>query len=353
MQWNHEFTKRVGVNYPIVQAPMLGVTTPEMVAAVSNAGGLGSLPVGGLSPEKTRTLIQQTKALTDKPFAVNFFANSIPHFDCDEADAMQEFLEKLCAEWQIPFQRQDISEFRFYSYEDQVPVLLEEATTLVSFTFGIPDGASIRTLKEKGALLIGTATSVKEASLLKENNIDMIAAQGIEAGGHRGSFLEEGPLPLVGTMTLVPEIVRHTGLPVLAAGGIRDGKTIRAAFALGAVAVQVGTAFIASEESVAIPSYRAALQVAADTDAVLTRAFTGRWARGIGNKLMEAVEQSGLPIPPYPIQNSLTMQLREAARKKDNKEFVNLWAGQSAFGTETGPSAAIFRRLVQEVEAEV
>ena len=351
MQWNDEFTKRVGVSYPVVQAPMLGVTTPEMVAAVSNAGGLGSLPVGGLSPEKTRTLIQQTQRLTNKPFAVNLFTNSIPHFDCDEAAVMQEFLEKLCAEWQIPFQRQKISEFRFYSYEDQIPLLLEHDIRLVSFTFGIPDEASIRALKEKEVVLIGTATSVKEARLLKESKIDMITAQGIEAGGHRGSFLEEGPLPLVGTMTLVPEIARHTGLPVLAAGGIRDGNTIRAAFALGAVAVQIGTAFIASEEALAIPSYKTALQTATDTDTVLTRAFTGRWARGIRNKLMEAIEQSGLPIPPYPIQNSLTTPLREAARKKDNKELINLWAGQSAFGAETGPAAAIFLRLVRETEA--
>lgn len=351
MEWKNDLTALLKIDYPIVQAPMLGVTTPEMVAAIANEGGLGSLPVGGLSPEKTAALIRETKALTDKPFAVNLFTNNNVAPDIAQTDAMQDLLEKLCADYKVPFERQDVAAFRFYSYKEQIQVLLDEQIPVVSFTFGVLDPESTRVLKEKGFVLIGTATSVEEAVLLEQKEVDIITAQGIEAGGHRGTFLEDGPMPQVGLMSLVPQIVNSVDIPVLAAGGINSGNTIQAAFLLGAKGVQVGTAFIASNESKAIAAYKAALTYAADTDTALTKAFSGRWARGIRNTLMMAIEQSGLEIPAYPVQNFLTTTLRAAAQKTNNKEFTNLWAGQSAASAEALPSKDIFRKLVSETEA--
>lgn len=175
------------INYPIVQAPMLGVTTPAMVAAAANAGILGSLPVGGLSPDKTIELIKATKALTDKPFAVNLFAHGpATKVDEQEINLMQDFLAKLCEEYSVPYQRQEISDMRFYFYEDLVQVLLDENIPVVSFTFGMLKADIVAAFKKKGVVLAGTATSVAEAQALANSGIDTIAVQGLEAGGHRG-----------------------------------------------------------------------------------------------------------------------------------------------------------------------
>jgi nitronate monooxygenase len=351
MNWKNEFTEALKIDYPIIQAPMLGVTTPAMVAAVANEGGLGALPVGGQSPEKTLELIKQTRALTDKPFSVNLFAHRIPKYDIEKAKRMQDFLVKLCKENGISFEVQPLESFRYHEYLEQIDVLISENIPYVSFTFDVLDDATIKRLKEKNTLLIGSATSVKEAMVLEQKGIKIVVAQGIEAGGHRGSFLKNEPLPLVGLFSLVPQILKHTKLPVIAAGGIGDGHTIKAAFDLGAIAVQVGTAFIASPESLAIPAYKQKLKEALDTDSVLTRAFSGRWAKGIPNKLMRAIEESGLEILPYPIQNSITTALRAAAQKQNNNEFTQQWAGQLAYTAEAIPTAEIFKKLVAQTEA--
>jgi nitronate monooxygenase len=350
MEWSNELTAQLKISYPIIQAPMLGVTTPEMVAAISENGGLGSLPVGGLSPDRTRELIRKTKSLTHKPFAVNLFTNGVPEYSHADAEAMQDFLEQFCRENQLVFERQSLDALRFYSYKEQIDILIAEEIPVVSFTFGIPDAESMTALKQRGIMLVGTATSVQEAMLVQQAGADAVAAQGIEAGGHRGSFIDDEPLPMVGTFVLVPEIVAHVNIPVIAAGGIKDGRTIRAALQLGAKAVQIGTAFIASHESLAIPSYKTALSKAQVTDSALTKAFSGRWARGISNQFMEAIESSGLTIPPYPIQNTITAGLRAKAQQADRKEFTNMWAGQASAGVEARPSADIFLQLVAQLE---
>ncbi|SDH26855.1 NAD(P)H-dependent flavin oxidoreductase [Chitinophaga filiformis] len=351
MEWKNEMTGLLKIDYPVIQAPMLGVTTPEMVAAVAEQGGLGSLPVGGLSPDRTKELIHKTKSITGKPFAVNLFVNEVPEYRREDAEAMQNFLEKFSAENQLVFERQSLDALRFYNYREQVEVLISENIPVISFTFGIPDEEIIRAFKQQGIALVGTATSVKEAVLLEKAGVDAIVAQGIEAGGHRGSFLDDEPLPQVSTFVLVPEVVSRIGKPVIAAGGIKSGVTIKAAFQLGAKAVQVGTAFIASNESLAFPSYKTALQKAQVTDSAVTRAYSGRWARGLRNQFMDAVEESGLTIPPYPIQNILTAGLRAKAQQADRKEFTNLWAGQASAGAENRSSADIFSRLITETEA--
>jgi nitronate monooxygenase len=351
MEWKNEMATLLKITYPVIQAPMLGVTTPEMVAAVAERGGLGSLPVGGLSPDRTRELIRKTKSLTEKPFAVNLFTNDVPEYSREDAEAMQDFLAKFCEENQLVFERQSLDALRFYSYREQVEILTEENIPVISFTFGIPDDDSIGVFKQHGITLIGTATSVREAVLLEKAGVNAIVAQGIEAGGHRGSFLDDEPLPQVGTFVLVPEMISRISKPVIAAGGIKNGTTIKAAFQLGAQAVQIGTAFITSDESLAMPSFKTALQRAQVTDSAVTRAFSGRWARGLRNQFMDAIEESGLNIPPYPIQNVLTTGLRSKAQQADRKEFTNLWAGQASAGAEIRSSADIFARLIAETEA--
>jgi nitronate monooxygenase len=347
MEWKNALTDLLSIEYPIIQAPMLGVTTPEMVAAIANQGGLGSLPAGGLSPDKTRDLIHKTKSFTSRPFAVNLFAHPIPAINQAQVSAMQAFLAKLAEENNLPYEP---SSQQVYSFHEQIPVLLEEQIPVVSFTFGILDEQSIHLLKQAGTILIGTATCVKEAILLGQSGIDIVTAQGIEAGGHRGTFLTEEPLPLIGLFSLLPQLRSKISKPILAAGGISDGKSIQAAFTLGAQGVQIGTAFIASNESAAVPSYKQALTQASDTDAILTRAFSGRWARGLKNTLITQVELSGLAIPEYPFQNSLTQSLRASSQNHNNKEFTTLWAGQSAFAAQAKPCSEIFTRFIREVE---
>lgn len=349
MKWHNDLTAALKIKYPIVQAPMLGVTSPEMVASISNSGGLGSLPVGGLSPEKKLELIQRTKRLTSQPFAVNLFAHDIGSIKTTEANAMLDFLEQLGRDNAVDFERPDPSTFPFYSYKEQIDILLDENIPIVSFTFGVLSDEVITRLKNNGTLLIGTATCAEEALILKQKNIDAITAQGIEAGGHRGSFID-GQLPAVAVTTLVTEIIEKTGLPVLASGAINDGKSIAAAFALGASAVQIGTAFIPSDESIAIPAYKNALLNYTGTDTTLTRAFSGRWARGIKNSFMDAVENSNLAIPDYPIQNSLTGAIRASAQKNNNNQMTNMWAGQSAPKIKLNTSAAIFKEMIRQVE---
>lgn len=333
--------------FPVIQGPMLGVTTPEMAAAVSNAGGLGSLPVGGLSPEVTGELIRRTKALTKKPFAVNLFAHAVPEKP-DERQLldMQEFLRGYASQHALPFAERRPDEFRFYSYREQVPVLLEEAVRIVSFTFGAPAPDIVRSLK--GAVLLGTATSVGEAMALEKAGVDVIVAQGFEAGGHRGSF-QEGELPQVGLFALLPQTVDAVKLPVIAAGGIFDGRTIRAAFTLGAAGVQVGTLFIPADESAASEGYKQAVLSAKDTDTKLTRALSGRWARGIRNRLMVDIEAAGVAIPEYTVQNSLTSGIRAHGQKNGKPEYVSLWAGQAAGRAVKDSAAAIFNRLIEGV----
>jgi len=350
MNWKNELTELLQIKYPIVQAPMLGVSTPEMAAAISNAGGLGSVAVGGLSPQKTRELIQRTKELTSKPFAVNLFAHSVPAYDEQQVHDMKHLLVQLCARHDIPFEEKSFEPFHFYSYKDQVAILLQERISVISFTFGIPDDESMTAMKAAGSILTGTATCVKEALMLEARGADVITVQGIEAGGHRGTFIDDEPLPQVGLIALLTAIKDKTGKPLIAAGGICDGPSARAAMVVGAHAIQPGTLFIASEESAAIPAYKAAVQSAKDTDSTLTRAFSGRWARGLRNAFMSELDGMGLPIPPYPVQNSLTGKIRALAQQSNNKEMTNLWAGQCAYKARQGSARDIFNELVQAIE---
>lgn len=352
MKWHNKVTSLFNINYPVIQAPMLGITTPEMVAAVSNAGGLGSLPVGGLSADQTRTLIRAVKEQTNKPFAVNLFAHSNPvYIDPLAFSAMQQFLTIFAAANDIAYVPPVPEQLSFHTYHEQVEVLLSEKIQVVSFTFGIPEDEHIATLKNRGARLIGTATCVEEALLLDNKYVDVITAQGAEAGGHRGTFITDGPPPMIGTMSLVPQIVDAIRRPVLAAGGISDGSTMMAALMLGAQGVQIGSAFLVCNESTAANAHKHRIQNASASEAILTRNMSGRWARGIENKLIHAISESGLTPLPYPIQQSLTASIRSFAQQNDLADFTTMWAGQSASKAVRKSAAAIFQTLLEQAQA--
>ncbi len=333
------------IPYPIILAPMLGVTTPAMVAAVADKGGLGSLPLGGLSAEASRKLIRATKKLTDRAFAVNFFANAAPDPEKNRQaiTRMQLYIQTLLNDrnWGA----NDAFHYHFYPCQDLVDLIIEEAIPYVSFTFGIPDDASIQKLKSRGTLITGTATCVSEAVLLEKAGADMVVAQGIEAGGHRGTFLP-GALPQIGLFSLIPQVTDAVKIPVIASGGICDQRTMQAAFSLGAGAVQIGSYFIGAEESLATDVYRNLLKDMTDTSTHLTRSYTGRWARGIKNDFMELIENSGLPIPDYPIQNLLTRRMRELAKEHKDTGFTSFWAGQNAKYTSRSTTAQIINELI-------
>lgn len=348
--WSNDLTKTLGIKFPFVQAPMLGITTPAMVAAISNAGALGSLPVGGLPVDKTIELIQQTKALTDKPFAVNLFAHDIPEtLDLKVIEGMQNLLEQFTSEHNIPFQRPSLFDLRFHSYKEQIQVLLDENISIVSFTFGILDDDSISALKQKNVLLLGTATCVEEAQLLDKKGIDIITAQGFEAGGHRGSFLKTNDLPMIGSMCLIPQIAAAINKPVLAAGGIYNGKTIQAALTLGAQGLQPGSVFIGCKESAATDAHKTFLEHSKDTDTILTKTYTGKWARGLNNIFTKALHAA--EIPPYPVQLGLIVSLRTIAATHGNNIFMPVWAGQSAaISFNRNDAATILHEMIKDAE---
>ena len=348
-----DLSQLLNIRFPIVQAPMLGVTTPAMVAAVANAGGLGSLPIGGMSPDASLALVNETRSLTDKPFAVNLFAHSINNnFSENDIANMENYLEQIHRHYGITFERMPRSAYKFYNHLDQIDLLLSEKVPIVSFTFGLPEADIIEKFRKQGIKTIGTATSVKEAKILDQAGLDAIVAQGIEAGGHRGSFLEDEHLPQLGLMSLVPQIVDVVSIPVIAAGGLFDQRTIKAAFALGASGVQMGTYFIAAKESLASEVYKDRLLASVDTSTELTQAFTGKWARGIRNDFMEKMKTSGLTIPYFIYQNSLTTALRTYGKSSGISDVMSLWAGQSASKSKRGSTEDLFLDLVDQIQKD-
>jgi len=351
MKWNNGLTKLLDITYPVIQAPMLGVTTPEMVAAVSDNGGLGSLPVGSLSPDQTAQLIQKVKSYTTKPFAVNLFAHAVPApFDRPRMENMQRFMQKFSAANGVNYKEQSIEEIKLYAYSEQVDILLKEDIKIVSFTFGILEDDVLTVLKNKGVILIGTATCVEEAKILSAKGVDIITAQGIEAGGHRGTFINNSTIPQVGLFALLPQIADAVENPVLGAGAIVDGRSIAAAFLLGAQGVQVGSAFVASVESAAHAAYKKRMPTAKDTDTVLTKSITGRWARGIKNGLIEQIEQSGIEVAEYPYQNFLTAPVRLQGQSKNDAELLSMWAGQGSIKSAGKHAGEIVSQLIRETE---
>ncbi|MBD1382240.1 NAD(P)H-dependent flavin oxidoreductase [Metabacillus arenae] len=322
----------LSIKYPIIQAPMAGgITTTELVASVSNAGGLGMIGAGYMSASQLQAQIKEVKLQTSNPFGVNLFIpNQFENSAQKNAEA-ENLLKQIEDELNITDKYVDLPAFkeereRFYN---QLQILIEEKVPICSFTFGLPEKGISDNLKKHGILLIGTATTVKEAQLNEKSGMDAVVVQGMEAGGHRGSFTLEGEEKLIGLMSLIPQAADHVTIPVIAAGGIMDRRGYLASFSLGAQAVQMGTAFLSCKESGAHLLHKKAILNASDQDTVLTASFSGKQARGIHNRFISLLQKHEDNLPDYPIQNSLTKKIRAASAAQGTSEYMSLWSGQS------------------------
>lgn len=331
----NNLTQMLGIKLPIIQAPMAGgITTPALVAAVSNAGGLGSLGAGYMQPNEIRNAIREIRLLTNKPFAVNLFIPDIYKVDILKIRKMQKIIQNSCDQLKPKIKNKIKSMLDLSSYipifDEQIKVILEENVSVFSFTFGVLAENYIKKFKDNKVLLIGTATHLAEAKILEKNNIDVIVAQGSEAGGHRGTFIGSVSDGLIGLMAFIPQLIDQIKIPVIASGGIMDARGIIASMALGASGVQMGTAFLSCTESGASPVYKKMLLNADANYTVLTRAFSGKTARGMNNKFIKNMITYENEILDYPIQNVLTLDMRIASTQQSNPEFMSLYAGQGA-----------------------
>jgi len=341
---SNDFASLSHVRYPLIQAPMAGASTPEMAAAVSNAGGLGSLAAAYSTPAQIREMVARARQLTDKPFSVNLFAIEFPPGPEDISAALA-LVAPYYQELGIGKPERPVAGTTF---DEQAQALIELNIPIFSFTFGVPSPEILRAFKAKGTKLIGTATTVAEGKILEAAGVDAIVAQGSEAGAHRGTFNHPFEQAMVSTMALVPQLVRSVSVPVIASGGIMHGKGIRAALELGAAAVQLGTAFLVCPESSIPECYKKAVLAATDDSTQITRAFSGRPARGIRNRFMLEGESHPEAILAFPWQNNLTRPMRNAAAKANNPEMLSLWAGQAAALARPMKAADLVKTLVSE-----
>lgn len=342
---------RLGLRHPIIQAPMAGVSTPALAAAVSNAGALGSLGIGASTVADAQQAIGETRRLTAQPFNVNVFCHQPAQRDPAREAAWLRHLVPLFSEAGIqpPAMLEEIYT-SFLADDEAFGLLLRQRPAVVSFHFGLPPRARIKALREAGVFILATATSLYEARCIEEAGVDAIVAQGIEAGGHRGVFNPDGVDECLSTQVLVRLLVQQTTLPVIAAGGIMDGQGIRAALDLGAAAAQLGTAFILCPESAANAAYRSALKGERATRTRLTRAISGRPARGLPNRLIAHGEADGAPLPAdYPVAYDAAKRLNAAATKLGRDDFAAQWAGQGAPLARELPAAQLIAALAGEL----
>lgn len=338
------------IKYPIIQAGMAGaITTPELVAAVSNSGGLGTLGAGYMSPEQMRQAIYKVRELTDRPFGVNLLLTKDIEIEDEKIQAARALLAPIQKELGIEEKKQFLQVPN--SYKEQLQVLLEEKVPIVSFTMQTLEQEEIVTLKKEGIKVIGTATNVEEAKVLAELDVDVIVGQGSEAGGHRGTFIGKEQDAMIGTFALIPQMVAAVPhIPIVAAGGIMNGQGIVAAYALGAEGVQMGTVFLTSEESMTHDVYKEAVLHSKDTSTIVTRSFSGKYARGIQNEFIEQHKGKEEELPMYPFQNVLTAQIRQEAAKQNKGEYMSLWAGQAASLAKKDSAQQIMERMLKEIK---
>ena len=331
---------------------MAGVSTTRLAAAVSNAGGLGSIAVGATDTAGARSMIEATRARTNRAFNVNLFVHAPPRADEAREQRWIEALHPLFKSYgaEPPSTLRTIYE-SFADNEEMLAMLIEVAPPVISFHFGIPSPAPIAALREAGCLLLATATSTAEARLIEEAGIDMIVAQGWEAGGHRGVFDPTAPDDQLGTMALTRLLVRQSTLPVIAAGGLMDGAGIKAALALGAVAAQLGTAFIGCPESIADEAYRAALESLSAEHTVMTKVISGRPARCLANRFTQWDAVAPGQVPDYPIAYDAGKALHAAAKAAGESGFGAQWAGQGAPLSRSMDAAKLVALLWQETRA--
>jgi nitronate monooxygenase len=347
----NRLTAKLGIDYPIIQGPLGGLSSQNLTAAVSNFGGLGSFAAHGLTPGAIKDVIAEIRSLTSKPFAMNLWVSMEDEgARTSDENAFNRSLAPLAVHIAaLGAPRPEYKPYSWIRFEDQARVLLDEKVPVFSFIYGIPPQEILEECRAKHIVTIGTATTPEEGAALQEAGVDAVVASGVEAGGHRGSFLRAAEDSLTGTFSLVPQISNMVNVPVIAAGGIADAGGIIAALALGAEAVQMGTVFLACEESGASPLHREALRGKKAGHTALTKGFTGRLARAIHNRLLEELNQEATPILPYPLQRRLVRNLAIPAEAAGRSDLLPLWAGQSANLSTYTDVLAFWTSLVEEV----
>lgn len=339
----------LGIELPIIQAPMAGVQAGAMAIAVSNAGGLGSLPSALLAPSALKDELRLVAAQTSKPYNVNFFCHTAPVRDRRKERAWRDLLAPYFEELGVDPESITDGPVRAPFSSEVADIVEELRPPVVSFHFGLPSDELLRRVRGWGSTILASATTVEEALWLEERGVDVIIAQGAEAGGHRGMFLTDDVATQMGTFALVPQLVRAVHRPVIAAGGIADGAGIRAALALGAVGVQIGTAYLLCPEATTSAVHRAALKSDACRVTAITNIFSGRPARGIVNRIMRELGYMSEAAPPFPFASAALAPLRAAAEKHSSGDFSPLWSGQNAVGCREISAAALTRDLANAI----
>lgn len=344
---DNRITRLFGIELPIIQGPMANATTPEMVIAASEAGGLGSLPGAMLTVEQMKASLDQIRKGTKKPINVNFFAHTTPKADPARQMVWRAALAPYYVEHGLDPAAPVPTAGRAPFDAEYCTVVEEYRPEVVSFHFGLPEAGLLERVRRTGAKIIVSATTVAEARWLDEHGVDAVIAMGYEAGGHRGNFLTDDMSTQVGTMALVPQVVDAVKVPVIAAGGIADPRGVRAAFALGASGVQVGTAYLLTPEAKVTAFHREALKIGRDDGTALTNLFTGRPARGILNRLMREIGPISEHAPAFPTAGSALAPLRAATEKANSSDFSNMWSGQAAGLVREMSSAQLTRYLME------
>ncbi len=339
----------LGIELPIIQAPMAGVQDSALAIAVSEAGGLGSLPGAMLGPDALRDQLAAIKAQTDKPFNVNFFCHASPSASVDREVAWRDALAEYYEQYKIDAKAIAASVERKPFNFDVAKILAEYEPPVVSFHFGLPSADLLAKVRAWGAIILSTATTVEEARWLEAHGVDAVIAQGLEAGGHRGMFLSSDLTLQLGTFALVPQIVRAVSVPVIAAGGIADAASVAAVLSLGAIAAQVGTAYLLCPEATTSVIHRAALQSGASSHTALTNVFTGRPARGIVNRFVRELGPMNAATPEFPLAATAIAPLRAAAEAHGSGDFSPLWCGQNATGCRQIAAAELTKALAAEL----
>lgn len=334
-----------GIELPIIQAPMAGVQGSALAVAVSNAGGLGSLPAAMLGTDALRRELATLLAQTARPFNVNFFCHARPQPDTEREAAWRAALLPYYEEFGVGPEAVVAGPARAPFDDAAAEVLAELKPAVVSFHFGLPSEDLLARVRGWGAKILSSATTVDEARWLESRGVDAVIAQGLEAGGHRGMFLSEDLDSQIGTFALVPQIVRAVKVPVIAAGGIADARGVAATMALGAAGVQVGTAYLLCPECTTSPLHRAALKSDASRVTALTNVFSGRPARGIVNRAMRELGPISTSAPAFPLATSAIAPLRAKAESLGSSDFSPLWAGQNATGCREIPAGLLTRAL--------
>ena len=343
-----DFCARLGIEIPIVQAPMAGAGGVALAIAVAQAGGLGSLPAAMLSSTTLAEQIDEFRRATDAALNVNFFCHELPEVSPSELDAWAERLSRFDAELAVDRSSAPAGPPR-RPFDDEACRIVEEyRPEVVSFHFGLPAPKLVERVRRSGAIVMSSATIQAEAVWLERHGCDVVIAQGAEAGGHRGMFLTTDVAAQPGTMALLPRVIEAVGVPVIAAGGLADGRAIAAAFVLGAAAVQLGTAYLLCPEALTTPVHRGALAGGSVDDTVLTNVLTGRPARSRRNRVIDELGPMAAEAPAFPTAGAALAPLRAAAEAAGSGDFSPLWSGQAGVVTSGVPAGRLTRDLIAD-----